>query len=374
MKKFFTIFIICLCLMVSMTGCSLGEVLERFVSAGDPVQETAPDKSRVYMDELRGTLTDFNGNQVTVQAEDQQYVFDVSQAAIECAEGMITGDEIIVIYEGQLNDTDTSAVKALKVADEYHKKTRLKDRTIQGTILDVTLNTITIKSKKGKTLTFPTTGAEQYYQNGLKTGAQIYLHYKGTLDADSSEEAYAGHLKVLSVSDIEPLKVPAPTPTPAPEENAQPANKLFCVINGISQNLLQVTEEGSSTALQLDLASVPSYFPGGVTEGSHVTVSYTGEFNGTTLEGIALLGITAENPASQRDSHISFRVTGTIIGQTVNTITIRTDDEAVLTFDTIKARNSSTGGLEEGCRIRITFNPSASHNSNIYSGLKIEDA
>lgn len=373
MKKFFII-CICLCFTLSMAGCSLGELLERFVSSGDTIQETVPDKPRVYMDELRGTLTDFNGSQVTVQAEDQQYVFDVSKAALECAEGMIAGDEISIIYEGQLNDTDTSAVKALKVVDEYHKKTTLKDHTVQGTILDFTLNTITIKSKKGRTITFPITGTEQYYQSGLKKGAQIYLHYKGKLAADSPEESDALHLKVLSISDIEPLKVPEPTPTPPPEENPVPENKLFCVINGVSQNILQASVEGSSIPLPLDLASVPCYFPGGIAESSHVTITYTGEFNGTTLEGVTILGITGENPASQRDSHISFQVAGTVIGQTANTVTLRTDDQAVLTFDTSKARNSSAGGLEDGCWIKITFNPAASRKSNIYSCLKIEDA
>ncbi len=373
MKKMF-ILCICLCFTISMAGCSFGEVLERFVSAGDTVQEAAPDKPRVYIDELRGTLIDFNGSQVSIQSEDQQYVFDVSQASLECAQGMITGDEISVIYEGQLGEADTSAVKALKVVDEYHKKSKLKDHTIQGTVLDLTLNTITIKSKKGLTVTFPSTGTKQYYQNGIKTGAGVYLHYKGKLAEDSSNKIPAGHLKVLSISDAEPFKVPKPTPTPPPEENQSPENKLFCVINNISGNILQVSLEGISDPLKLDLSSVPSYFPGGITEGSHVTVSYTGEFNGTTLEEITINGITGENPESQRDSHISFQVTGTVVGRTANTVTLRTDDEAVLTFNTAKARDASTGSLEEGCRIRITFNPAASPKSNIYSSLKIEDA
>lgn len=42
---------------------------------------------------------------------------------------MITGDEISVIYEGQLSNTDTSTVKALKVVDEFHKKNKLKNHT-----------------------------------------------------------------------------------------------------------------------------------------------------------------------------------------------------------------------------------------------------
>lgn len=369
---------ICLCITFSMAGCSLGNVIDRFVSAGDAsVTETVPDKPRVYMDELSGILSDFNGRQVTVLADEQLYVFDVSTASLECEDGMIAGDEISVIYEGQLNDMDTSAVKVLKVVDEYHKKTKLKDRTAEGTVLNLTLNTMTIKSKKGNTITFPITGAEQYYQNGIKKGSAIHLHYKGTVPKDTSENSggfNASHLKVLTISDIEPFAVPEPTPTPAPDQNPVPVNEFFCVVRSVSQNILEVVTEGSNIPLKLDISAISCYFPGGIAEGSHVTVAYTGEFNGTTLEGLTLLSVIGENPASQRDSHVSFQVTGTVIGTTANTVTIQTGDQAVLTFSTAKARNASTGGLAEGCGIRITFNPCASRKSNIYSCLSIEDA
>ena len=36
--------------------------------------------------------------------------------------------------------------------------------------ISLTSNTITIKSKKGKTATYPITGTKQYYQNGIKAG------------------------------------------------------------------------------------------------------------------------------------------------------------------------------------------------------------
>lgn len=377
MKKLFAA-CICLCFTISIAGCSLGTVIDRFVSAGDSsVQETVPDKPRVYMDELRGTLRDFTGNQLTLLAEDELYIFDVSQASLECEDGMITGDEISVIYEGRLDDTDTSEVKALKVVDEYHKKAQLKDKTIEGTVLDLTPNTMTIKSQKGNIVTFPIAGAKQYYQNGIKKDAHVYLHYKGKIPPatdDNPDALNASHLKVLSISDVEPLKVPKPTPTPSPEENTVQEKTLYCVVSNISQNILQVVTEGSNVPLKLDLSALPCYFPGGISEGSHVTVTHTGEFNGTTLEGITILAVTGENPASQKDSHISFRITGTVIGTTSNTVTIRTNDNAVITFNTDNALNSSTGGLTEGCGIRITFNPAASKKSNIYSCLKIEDA
>ena len=120
MKKFS---VVCACLGISLIfqGCSLGNLVDRYLLKEDMVSEnTEPPKERVYMDELKGTLQDFNGTSLTVSSGENRYVFDVSQATLECQEGMITGDEISVIYEGQLSDTDTSMVKALKVVDEFH--------------------------------------------------------------------------------------------------------------------------------------------------------------------------------------------------------------------------------------------------------------
>ena len=72
--------------------------------------------------------------------------------------------EISIIYEGQLSGTDTGSVHVLKVVDEFHKKNKLKKRTAHGQVISLTSNTITIKSKKGKTATYPITGTKQYYQ------------------------------------------------------------------------------------------------------------------------------------------------------------------------------------------------------------------
>lgn len=115
--------------------------------------------------------------------------------------------------------TDTSTVQTLKVVDEFHRKSKLKKRTAHGQVLSLTANTITLKSKKGKTATYPITGTEQYYQNGIKEGDWVYLRFKGKFpdtSQDSSASLNASHLKVLSISDLETIVIPDPTPTPPP--------------------------------------------------------------------------------------------------------------------------------------------------------------
>lgn len=379
MKKALTA-CICILLTAALSGCSSPEsVIEQLASSGDPqVSEPAPDKQRVYMDEIHGTLKDFDGNRLTVLDDTDTYVFDISQATLECKDGMIAGDKISVIYEGKMNGTDTGTVHVLKVADEYHNKKPLENKTTYGQVQNLTANTVTLKSRTGYTATYPITGTEQYYQNGIRSGAWVYLHYKGSFgeSSDAPKALDASHLKVLSVSDIDPLKVPSPTPTPKPAEGETPEQeKQFrAVIRNIRLNTLDVTVANSDVALSLNLSGIPCHFSGGAAPGSYVTITYTGEFNNRNLDGITVLGVTGEIPENMNERSMNYTVTGEITASTANTVTILTGDGASVTCSTDKADNTSTGGLLTGSSVKITFNPAASRESNIYTCLRIEDA
>lgn len=379
MKKLSAV-LICSVLLFSAVGCGTRDKLKELVNSGDPetLEEVSP-APRVYMDEIRGTVKDFTGNHLNILSDKVTYDFDVSQADLECQGGIITGDMINVIYEGRLNGTDTSTVKALKVVDSYHNKTELKEKKTYGQVQGLTENTITLKSRSGKVASYPITGTEQYYQNGIRAGSWVYLHFRGNFGEPLSDDPNllnARHLKVLSVSDIDPMKVPEPTPTPAPQDQKeqQKEQQLRGVIRGVNMNTLQVSPVHSDTVLKLDMSSVPCHFSGGLSSGSHVKITYTGKFNGTSTEGISILGITGEIPEQLKKSAASFTVSGEITGSTSNTITILSYDGMSLTFFTDTAVNSSTGGLLIGSNVRLTFNPADSRASNIYTCIKIEDA
>ena len=212
---------------------------------------------------------------------------------------MVRGDSVSVIYEGQLSGTDTSTVRALKVVDDYHESDTLKEKTAHGQVQQLTENSITVRSKGGKTATYPVTGAEQYYQNGIKAGKWVYIHYKGD-----------------------------PTPTPAPSQNKQDKKekRLRAVIQSVQTNILQVSVENTATILNLDMSRLPCYFSGGPAPGSHVTITYTGDFDGGSTEGISILGITGDIPESLSEHGISFTVSGDITASTSNTLTLLTYD------------------------------------------------
>lgn len=378
MKKWLLLSI-CSLFVFSLYGCGPSDIIDNVVPSRDEaIQDIHPDSTRVYMDELQGILQDFTGNQITVLSSSQTYTFDVSQAALESQDGMVRGDSVSVVYEGQLSGTDTSTVRALKVVDDYHETDSLKEKTSHGQVQQLTANSITVKSSGGKTATFPTTGTEQYYQSGIKAGTWVYLHYKGELetpDPENPSRLYGSHIRVFSVSDVDPLKIPDPTPTPAPSKDQQDKKEkqMRAVIQSIQTNILQVSIENTDTILNLDLSRFPCYFSGGPTPGSHVTITYTGDFDGGSTEGISILGVTGEIPESLSEHGISFTVSGDITASTSNTITILTYDGMYVTCNIEGASNSSTGGLLSGSSVKITFNPAESRNSNIISAIKIED-
>lgn len=383
---------VCAGLSFSFAGCSPETILEQFTSTGDTsVREvtsssdtttTTETKDRVYMDELSGILQDFSGSQLILNTDSASYVFNVSNATLECKGGMITGDEISIIYEGQLSGTDTSSVHVLKVVDEYHKKNKLKKRTAHGQVISLTSNTITIKSKKGKTATYPITGTEQYYQNGIKVGNWVYLTFKGKFpdtSDDASASLNASHLKVLSISDLENLQIPDPTPTPAPnvtltpEQIANTEKQFLATIQGVNANILQILPAGSDTTFNLDMSAIPAYFKGGIAPGSHVNVTYIGDLQTDPFEAVRIIAVTGEDPDTIDNKHISFTASGTIIGSTANTITLQTDDGAVDTFRIENAENLTEGDMEYGDYVLVTFHPSKSKSSNIYTAVKVQD-
>lgn len=371
---------IVICAAISMAGCSMGELLSQFLTEEEqPSPSSTIENPRVYMDEIRGSIQDFSGSQLTILSEGQLYAFDVSQATLECQNGIISGDEVSLIYEGQLSGTDTSSVKVLKVVDEINKKSTLEDRTAHGKILNLTPNTITIQAKSGKKATYPITGTEQYYRNGIKEGLWVYLHFKGTFPSsqpDNPDILNASLLKVTSISDSDPFKAPSPTPTPSPSEQEQEEDEkqLEAVIQDLSLNMLSILPAGAEETISIDLSSLPVYLNGGAAPGSYVTITYTGEFDGTSTEEMTVTSVTSKDSSAISAQHISFTVSGTIIGTTANTCTIQTPDGALITCMTQGAPNSSSGGMLSGTSIKVTFHPANSRVSNIYTALKIEDA
>lgn len=368
-------------------GCSNDQIDDHIISlqdkisdatSSDPTSREASDSSleeRVYMDEITGTLQNFDGTNMTISSDGETYVFDVSRTRLECKYGVVFSDQVSVIYQGQLSGTDISTISPIKVTDKYHNETPLENRTLKGKVKKLTSNALVIVTEKGNTVTFPVTGVRQYYKKGIKAGRWVYVHFRGKFINETivGDKQYDGSLtKVISVSDTDPLKVPAatPTPSPAPKKKEQ---HLRAKIVSVSTSTMTVVPQTTGSELTVPLTSVPVYFKGGMAPGSYVNIIYTGKFNGESTNGMKIRGITGEDPDTLSIRNISSTVTGTILGTTANTVLIQTYDGVKILCSRENVQDLSTSGMEEGADLRVTFNPAKSRTSNIYTCIKFED-
>lgn len=374
-------------LSLFLGGCSNDQIDDHLISLQDKISDVASSdtdqpetqdsaqEERIYMDEISGTLQDFDGTHLTISSNGVPYVFDVSQTRLECKYGVVFSDQVSVIYEGQLDGTDISTISPIKVTDNYHSETPLEDRTLKGKVKSLTSNALVMVTEKGNTVTFPVTGVKQYYKKGIKAGRWVYVHFRGKFISETQvdDKQYDGSFtKVLSVSDIDPVEVPAATPTPTP----QPRKKeqyLRAKIISVSTNTITVIPKTTGGELTVSLASVPVYFKGGMAPGSYVNIIYFGKFNGENTDGMKIRGITGEDPDTLSVRSISSTVTGSILGTTANTVLIQTYDGVKILCDRENTQDLSTSGMEEGADIRVTFDPAKSRTSNIYSCIKFED-
>ena len=368
-------------------GCSNDQIDDHIISLQDKIsnatssdsasQETSDSsqEERVYMDEITGTLQNFDGKNLTISSDGETYVFDVSNTRLECKYGVVFSDQVSIIYQGQLSGTDISTISPIKVTDKYHNETPLENRTLKGKVKKLTSNALVIVTEKGNTVTFPVTGVRQYYKKGIKAGRWVYVHFRGKFINETivGDKQYDGSFtKVVSVSDTDPLKVPAatPTPSPAPKKKEQ---HLRAKIVSVSTSTMTVVPQTTGSELTVPLTSVPVYFKGGMAPGSYVNIIYTGKFNGESTNGMKIRGITGEDPDTLSIRNISSTVTGTILGTTANTVLIQTYDGVKILCSRENVQDLSTSGMEEGADLRVTFNPAKSRTSNIYTCIKFED-
>ena len=374
------------------------------------------------MDEVAGRLTSFNGETLTIRSREDLYVFDISRAALECPKGLLAGDELSVIYEGKLTGTDTSTVMALKVADTLHKKPHLKEFTVTGTLMGITVHSLSIQVSDSRIMLIPTIGKPMYFSSGITLGRQVTLHLMGdehlfqsaahllpppdnkagsapatpktsgaTVAEAAADPGTQGQsdtasqevttlqfplVCVLSVSDLEPFAPPIEKPTPADSEeqpSAASEQVMRCEIQSFQDQAIRLQPPGAPVAVDLNLSSVPVYFPVGILSGCPVDIYYTGNYNGVNFDGLSILRITGLDPAIQRSADISCHVSGAIVGTTVNTLTIRTDTGTLFTCYTRNIQDSTTNDHATGSPVRIIFSPTQSINSNIFTVLKIQD-
>lgn len=112
--------------------------------------ESQPDTS--VQQKIIGTVVDASMNTLTITAEDgQRYTLNIMDAQHEYANGIQTGNIVTITYEGNLSDMENVIV--VKVQDE-DPNTAAQNAVYEGTIIDGTMNTVTIETDDGAMMTF----------------------------------------------------------------------------------------------------------------------------------------------------------------------------------------------------------------------------
>ena len=423
--------------LMGLGGCAgISETVSQLLpGTGDsvPAGETVPaqdeaaavPKARVYMDELRGVLENFDGSYLRILSEGMSYVLNVERSSLECAHGMVKGDEISVIYEGRLEDVGAEGLKVLKVVDEVHKKAELSPQLFEGSLAELSPNTLTVVGDNGVTVRFPVAGSPQYYGEGVRSGAHIRVQYKGMLpeaamsppdvaaggsegaatapgadeagqttgsennaasvDSSDSEETEtpagsvvsADLVKVLWVSSEETYGAPAEnllSPSEGKEAKKNPPKSLRGQVKGTNGGVLTFSPNGADSVLSLSLSWIPCWFPSGISEGLGANVYYNGEWPAGEGGSFSPVAVYGDDVSSLSASKVSSSFVGIIVGSTMDTITLDTEDGARLICRPGNAPDSSDTGLETGCRVRIVFDATENPDSNIYHCIRIQPA
>ena len=378
MKRYAVICPALLCCVV-LCGCAPGKLVEAITGRlepqdGDTYAVTpAPHASRVYMDEMEGVLSGFDGSHLTVLAGEEEYEFDVSGASIECAGGLLYGDEISVIYEGRLNGMHTENVRALKVTDSLHKKDSLKEHKLSGQITALTPWSVTVRTGSGQTVQCTAAGEPMYFSSGVILGNPVTVHLKGEIP-ENQGTAVIPLLNVLSISDQDP-----PAYTEAEPELTIPVadpysqlQRMRLSIETVSGQTLTARPDRSGVLLTLDLSRFPVYFPGGCLPGTAIYMYYYGSYNGRDLNGLTIDQVRGVNPASLNTADIRSYVEGTVAGSTADTVTLRCSDGSLFTSRLRTAMGSQVPAPETGSVVRIVLQPGGFQDSSICTALRIE--
>lgn len=163
-----------------------------------PTAEETPSDLAEENGEISGSIRSFTGGYLTIitdEADSRILEFNLSEAQLECENGILAGDEVTVFYDGTIKDNSTRKATVTKVAD-LSGKNKLEQQVMVAAISDVSTNMLTVMNMEGDSYSFVTTGAEFNCRNGLEPGNWVTVTYLGELKISTAK-----NIKVISVTD-----------------------------------------------------------------------------------------------------------------------------------------------------------------------------
>ncbi len=108
---------------------------------------------------------------------------------------MRVGDELVIYFDGELKDKDTSKVTVTSVEDLGDNEHQTEKLAV-GTLVHLTENTITIRQNDGVELSFNSNNCKHEFKNGIREGNWIVVTYIGELKGTDTK-----NVTVLKITD-----------------------------------------------------------------------------------------------------------------------------------------------------------------------------
>ncbi len=186
-RRFFA-WLLCLTLVCALAaGCGN--------KAEDNNAQTQSATSEENLEKLEGTLVKFSGGEIEIDDGKEEYIFDLSQASIK-TKNMRSGDDLIVSYKGEIDGTDTSKAHVVSVADLGDENESKHEKQAVGTLVDISMNTITIRQNDGTELTFNSNNCEHDFKNGIREGNWVVITYIGEIQGTDTQ-----NIAVIKITD-----------------------------------------------------------------------------------------------------------------------------------------------------------------------------
>ena len=146
----------------------------------EPVQtpEAQPEQE---VKTVTGTVAEVSMNTISVSVDGNVYTFNVMDAQHNYKNGIQTGNTVVVTYTGDLSNMDSVVVSSVEDDDP---NTAAQNSVYTGTVLDGTMNTLTIQTDDGAEMTFDKSNAVDN-TGGITVGLRVSV----TADAGSADTA-----------------------------------------------------------------------------------------------------------------------------------------------------------------------------------------
>lgn len=382
-----------------------------------------------------GTLVKLTENTVTIRQNDgTELLFNANNCRHEFKNGIREGNWLVVTYIGELNGTDTKNVTVVKITDNDSNTVKKAQKKMKiKAVNEKVYATAGVHIRESYSTDSKVVGSLAKGDSVVRTGvcengwsrveykskdAYIYGEYlsakkpkkdapAATVNGEPAATVQIGdEPQPVVLKPVEPLaegviksegqpqpeddpeKPEEETEEPQPEddpkdgpekpedepqpeeeqEEPQPEKQTFSgEVLDVSMNTLTVSAKGEEYTL--NIADAEHEYANGIQTGNTVTVTYMGSLD--DADNLIVIKVQDSDP---NEAAKNARYVGEVTDATMNTLTIETEDGAVMTFVKDGAENSLDGELN-GQKVEITADMTASDTEeNIFRAKKIVSA